>query len=83
MWNKYKNHMLQEFTIVLKKEKEIKPHIALEATVEQKIVLSSLNSVNIGTEKEVDKEIEEFSKKLKEYYVELTKASKNNLFYFY
>jgi hypothetical protein len=80
LWNKYKQHMLKEFSIVLKKEKEIKPDLSLESSLEQKEILSALSQVDLNREADVDREIEEFSNKLKEYYIELSKASKKKKF---
>ena len=66
----------------------MKPFVALEACLEVKKVLSGVNnnipnnsSSNLNTNPNssntsIEKEIEEFSSKLREYYIELGKASK-------
>lgn len=82
IWNNYKQHMLKEFNIVLKRENEIKPGLGLTAAKEQRNVFKKvLNEMRSGTSSEkstlsnINAEIKQYSDKLKEYYTELAQAN--------
>jgi hypothetical protein len=77
LWENYKQHMLKEFNIVLKKENELKPGMSLKAAFEIKDVITKVSDTKYFENPNDVDQINKFSEKLKEYYVELTHASKN------
>ena len=76
LWKNYKNFMLREFNIIKKKEKEINPDSYLDIVSEQYQVLQELKNESNENLADVEKEIEEFGVKLRNYYAELANASK-------
>ncbi len=71
LWEKYKTYMTKKFTIMLKKEEQINPYILSDEIAE---LVNLLNAKKIDNKK-VDEEIKKFGTSLKNYYVELSKAS--------
>jgi hypothetical protein len=76
LWKNYKNYMLKEFNILKKKEKELKPNSYIDIITEQIQIYNDLKTESGENLSEVEKEIEEFGVKIKNYYVELANASK-------
>lgn len=76
LWKNYKQYMLKEFNILKKKEKEIKPNSFLEVVTEQHQIFNELKNETQENITEIEKEIDEFGNKLKNYYIELANASK-------
>ena len=73
LWENYKSYMLKKFSIVLKKEEQINPNILINDIDEIKNILSS--TYNYDTSKLTEK-INKFAKNLKDYYTDLSNASK-------
>jgi hypothetical protein len=71
LWEKYKTYMTKKFTIELKKEEQINPFILSETIFD----VAHLLNAKIIDNKKIDEEIKKFSQNLKNYYLELSKAS--------
>jgi hypothetical protein len=71
-WEKYKNYMTKKLTIAIKKEEKINPNILTEEITE----VSNLLTAKKLDSKKIDDEIRKFAVHLKNYYIELSKASK-------
>jgi hypothetical protein len=77
LWDKYKQFMKNTFTITLKKEGQINPGILHEDINELQRVMIALDKQDYHNR---DEEIKQYSKKLKGYYAELSKAESSSVY---
>jgi hypothetical protein len=76
LWDKYKKFMKDNFTIAMKKESQINPSLKQDIEELQRVI-DGLKKHDYHNR---DDEIKQYSKKLKEYYIELSKTDSSSAF---